>query len=88
MAPRFVGRTIAVEGRTCWRRAHAGRVAFLVDAEAYFAAFAAAAERAERSIIVLGWDVHSGIRLRRDGRTHVVAAEEPDHALQPPVSPL
>ena len=35
--------------------------------EAYFGAFAAAAERAERSIIILGWDVHSGIRLRRDG---------------------
>jgi len=63
----FVHR-IAAEGRNCWRRAHADRVAFLVDGAAYFDAFAAAAERAERSILVLAWDVHSGIRLRRDGR--------------------
>src|SRR5206468_4331409 len=67
MAPRLDGRRITVEGRNCWRRVHARRLAFLVDGEAYFAAFAAAAERAERSILVLGWDVHSGIRLRRDG---------------------
>ena len=63
-----MGAAIAVEGRTCWRLARAGRVAFLVDGAAYFAAVAAAVERAERSILVLGWDVHSGIRLRRDGR--------------------
>jgi len=64
----LVGAAIAVEGRTCWRLARAGRVAFLVDGAAYFAAVAAAVERAERSILILGWDVHSGIRLRRDGR--------------------
>jgi phosphatidylserine/phosphatidylglycerophosphate/cardiolipin synthase-like enzyme/uncharacterized membrane protein YdjX (TVP38/TMEM64 family) len=57
-----------VEERGRWRRAHARRIAFLVDGDAYFAAFAAAAERAEQSILILGWDVHSGVRLRRDGR--------------------
>src|SRR5436309_482279 len=67
MAPRLDGHRITVEGRNCWRRVHARRLAFLVDGEAYFAAFAAAAERAERSIVILGWDIHSGIRLRRDG---------------------
>jgi phospholipase D1/2 len=55
-------------GRNCWQVARAGRVAFLVDGAAYFAAFAAAAERAERSILLVGWDVHGGIRLHRDGQ--------------------
>jgi phospholipase D1/2 len=59
---------ITVEGRNCWRHAHADRVAFLIDGAAYFDAFAAAAERAERSIMIVGWDIHSGVRLRRDGR--------------------
>jgi endonuclease/exonuclease/phosphatase family metal-dependent hydrolase len=44
---------IAAEGRNCWRRPHARRVAFLVDGADYFAAFAAAAESAERSILIL-----------------------------------
>lgn len=41
-------------------------MALLVDAAAYFAALAAAAERAERAIRIVGWDVHSRLRLRRD----------------------
>jgi phosphatidylserine/phosphatidylglycerophosphate/cardiolipin synthase-like enzyme/uncharacterized membrane protein YdjX (TVP38/TMEM64 family) len=60
--------TITREGRNCWRRPPASRVAFLVDGASYFGAFAAAAERAEHSILMLCWDVHSRIRLRRDGR--------------------
>jgi phosphatidylserine/phosphatidylglycerophosphate/cardiolipin synthase-like enzyme/uncharacterized membrane protein YdjX (TVP38/TMEM64 family) len=59
---------IAVEGESCWRKVHASRVAFLVDGAAYFEAFAAAAERARRSIMILAWDIHSRVRLRRDGR--------------------
>jgi hypothetical protein len=66
MAPRLEGRLIAVEGRNCWRRAHARRTAFLIDGAAYFAAFADAAAVAERSLFILGWDIHGGIRLRRD----------------------
>jgi len=50
-------------GRNCWRVARAGRVAFLVDGEAYFAAFRAAAARARRSVIVIGWDVDSRATL-------------------------
>src|SRR5690242_18317220 len=68
MAHRFDDRPLAVEGRNCWRRARAHRVAFLVDAAAYYAAFASAVARAERSILIVGWDVHGGIRLHRDGR--------------------
>lgn len=54
-------------GRNCWRVARAGRVAFLVDGEAYFAAFRAAAARARRSVIVIGWDVDSRATLVHGG---------------------
>ncbi|MBE0597299.1 MAG: VTT domain-containing protein [Desulfuromonadales bacterium] len=54
-------------GRNCWQLADSGRAAFLVDGEAYFSAFAAAAERARHSVLVLGWDIDSRIRLRRSG---------------------
>jgi phosphatidylserine/phosphatidylglycerophosphate/cardiolipin synthase-like enzyme/uncharacterized membrane protein YdjX (TVP38/TMEM64 family) len=50
-------------GRNCWRIARAERVAFLIDGEAYFAAFRAAAERAQRSILIVGWDVDSRATL-------------------------
>jgi phosphatidylserine/phosphatidylglycerophosphate/cardiolipin synthase-like enzyme len=55
---------VAIPGQNCWRRLPAGRVAFLVDAAGYFDALAEALERAERSVFILGWDVHSELRLR------------------------
>jgi phospholipase D1/2 len=54
-------------GRNCWRIAHADRVAFLIDGADYFAAFAAAAERAQESIFIVGWDVDSRVCLGPDG---------------------
>jgi phospholipase D1/2 len=57
---------IAVPGQNCWRVAHASRAAFLVDASAYFDAFAQAVENARRSIFIVAWDVHSRTRLRPD----------------------
>lgn len=53
-------------GRNCWRLAHADRAAYLVDADAYFRAFVAAAEQAQRSILIAGWDFHSRTRLLCD----------------------
>jgi phosphatidylserine/phosphatidylglycerophosphate/cardiolipin synthase-like enzyme len=50
-------------GRNCWRVEHAGRVAFLIDGAAYFAAFRAAAARARRSIFIIGWDIDSRVAL-------------------------
>src|SRR5690606_1204708 len=58
-------------GETCWRLAHADRAAVLIDGEEYFTALDDALERAQRSVRILGWDLHGGIRLRRgdpDGR--------------------
>jgi phospholipase D1/2 len=48
------------------RLAQAERVAFLVDAAAYYEAFAKAAENAQRSIYILSWDINGLIRLQRD----------------------
>jgi len=56
---------LLVEGRTCWRVEPARRVACLVDAEAYFEAVADAIVGARRQILMIGWDFHSRVRLRR-----------------------
>lgn len=59
--------SIIREGRNCGRRARAHRVAVLVDAASYFSTLAAAIDRAQRSILIVGWDVHGDVRLLRDG---------------------
>jgi phospholipase D1/2 len=59
---------ILAEGRNCWKIAGARRAAFLVDGASYFAAFAAAAERARQAIYILGWDMDSRMSLFRDDR--------------------
>jgi phospholipase D1/2 len=53
-------------GRNCWRVAHADQAAFIIDADAYFKAFVAATEQAQRSILITGWDFHSRTRLLCD----------------------
>jgi len=60
-------RTILQEDRNFWRLEPSGRAAFLVDGEAYFSAFAAAVEQARQQVLILGWDIDSRVRLRRDG---------------------
>jgi phospholipase D1/2 len=46
-------------GENCAAVAHANRAAFIVDAEDYFRAVMQACEKAERSIVILGWDFDS-----------------------------
>ena len=58
--------TVLREGENCWRVARAGRVGLLVDGDDYFSAFAAAAERATHSILILSWDFNSRTRLNCD----------------------
>ncbi|HEY0339871.1 MAG TPA: phospholipase D-like domain-containing protein [Steroidobacteraceae bacterium] len=53
-------------GRNCYRVARARRAALLIDSEAYFRAFAAAALRATHSIVIVAWDFHSQTRLHLD----------------------
>jgi uncharacterized membrane protein YdjX (TVP38/TMEM64 family) len=42
-------------------------VAFIIDGEAYFRALHEALSRARRSIFIVGWDLHSEVRLIRSG---------------------
>ena len=62
--------TILEVGTNCWRIARAGRAAFLIDGEDYFAAIRDALLLARRSIFIIGWDLHSELRLVRDGRRY------------------
>jgi len=56
--------------QNCCAVAQSDRVAFLVDGEAYFEAFMLAAQRAQRSIIILAWDFnsHTPLRFGEDGK--------------------
>lgn len=60
---------ILTPGRTLWRLEQASRVAFLVDADAYFRALERCFRCARRSIWILGWDFNPEIDLLhgRDG---------------------
>ncbi|MGD8582168.1 MAG: VTT domain-containing protein [Gammaproteobacteria bacterium] len=59
--------SILREDHNCWRVAKARRIAFLIDGEAYFRAVREAMCRARHSIFIIGWDIHSELRLLRNG---------------------
>ena len=61
--------SILEAGRNCWRLDPADRAAFLIDGAAYYRAFREAAKQAERSIMILGWDFDSRIRMVGDGES-------------------
>jgi phosphatidylserine/phosphatidylglycerophosphate/cardiolipin synthase-like enzyme/uncharacterized membrane protein YdjX (TVP38/TMEM64 family) len=65
-APAARGRLL-VPGRNCWRIEQATRLGFLVDGEEYFGAVRKALTRARHSILILGWDIDSRMRLVPDG---------------------
>jgi phospholipase D1/2 len=54
---------LLIEGDTCWRRAHAARAAVLIDAADYFEALRASLLAAQRTIFIIGWELHSRMRL-------------------------
>lgn len=64
---------ILADGRNCWKVPRARRASFLVDAAPYFAAFRQAVLRARRSVMIIGWDVDSRVRL-------VPGSDQPDGA--------
>ncbi len=53
-------------GENCWKVVEATRLAFLIDGEAFFRTLAEVCEAARKSILIVGWDIDSRIRLRRD----------------------
>ena len=60
-------RSILEQGINCWRHVRANRMAFVIDGEDYFRAAREAFCSAQRSIFIVGWDIHSELRLVRDG---------------------
>src|SRR5688500_14958950 len=65
------------ESHNCWNIAPASRVTFLIDGAAYFSALADAFDQARESILILGWDFDSRVRLKYEAA-----------AVDPPVGDL
>ena len=53
--------------KNCHRIVSASRAAVIIDGEAYFRALYEAMCRARRTIFIVGWDLHSEVRLLRSG---------------------
>jgi phosphatidylserine/phosphatidylglycerophosphate/cardiolipin synthase-like enzyme/uncharacterized membrane protein YdjX (TVP38/TMEM64 family) len=49
----------------CYRLESARRAAYIIDGEAYFRALYESFQLAQRSIFIVGWDLHSDLRLVR-----------------------
>jgi phosphatidylserine/phosphatidylglycerophosphate/cardiolipin synthase-like enzyme/uncharacterized membrane protein YdjX (TVP38/TMEM64 family) len=60
-------------GTNCWRIARAPRLAFLIDADAYFAAFREAISLARETVIIVGWDLDSRTPLGPAGSPTLLA---------------
>ena len=68
--------TLFKPGKNCRAVARAGRVSFVVDADGYFRLFRRAAERAERSIVILAWDFDSRTVLEwEEGKPPIVLSD-------------
>ncbi|MGM0600674.1 MAG: VTT domain-containing protein [Candidatus Rifleibacteriota bacterium] len=58
---------IIQQGKNCWRLDHAVRASWLIDGENCFRAMREAMINAEKSIFIVGWDIHSALKLVRNG---------------------
>src|SRR5215212_5576064 len=58
--------TLFKPGENCCAAALADRVSFVVDADGYFRLFRRAAEKAQRSIVILAWDFDSRTVLEQE----------------------
>ncbi|MFW5770752.1 MAG: VTT domain-containing protein, partial [Spirochaetota bacterium] len=54
------------EGHNCWKIEKATRIRFLVDSDSYFSALYDTIINAQKSVFIIGWDIHSRLLLRRD----------------------
>ncbi len=59
-------RAILETSHNCWRRENAQRVAIAIDGAAYFRAVREAILAARHSVFIIGWDIHSKLKLVRD----------------------
>jgi hypothetical protein len=60
---------LLVPGRTCWRIERANRFAVIIDAADYFRIAKAAMLKAQRRIMLIGWDFDTRIKFEPDGST-------------------
>ena len=54
------------EDQNCWKIARANRAALIVDGEDYFRAIRDTVREARKSVFIIGWDIHSELRLVRE----------------------
>ncbi len=57
-----------VPGQNCWRIERANRFAVIVDAADYFAAIKSSVLKARRTVLLIGWDFDTRIKLDPDRR--------------------
>src|SRR5258708_13274661 len=68
--------TLFKPAQNCRAVARARRMSFVVDADGYFRLFRRAAERAERSIVILAWDFNSRTVLEcEDGKPPIILGD-------------
>lgn len=63
----LVGASLLVPGRNCWRVETSPSVRLIQDAAEYFRLARQAILAAERSVFLLGWDIHAGLDLVPEG---------------------
>lgn len=84
-----INKMIMKEGKNCWKTEKATRIRFLVDSDSYFSALYDTIINAQKSVFIIGWDIHSKLLLRRDDDEYeypirlgdflnAVAEEKPD----------
>ncbi len=66
--PALNAASVLVPGDTCWRVVRASRFAVLMENEAYFDALASALSKAQRSVVILGWQFDPRTRLDPETR--------------------
>lgn len=62
-------RTILVPGETCWRIDRADKMKVIIDGEDYFRIVKQALLRAERNVMMIGWDFDPRIAFEPNGAT-------------------
>jgi phosphatidylserine/phosphatidylglycerophosphate/cardiolipin synthase-like enzyme len=60
---------LLIPGQTCWRVAHAGQFASIIDAADYFRHAKAAMLRAQHRIMLIGWDFDARMTFERGTKT-------------------
>lgn len=62
-------------GDNCWRVERADRAAFIVDGAEFFKAFREAVKQAQRSVLIIAWDIDSRVKLVREGESDGLPVE-------------